>query len=101
MDAAQKRLVHQFGRLQVGCEHCKRLKWNFELLTGSKRQEINATFQRHDPAAQEYSGRHLLPAEVVDDQHAAVSKHLKRRPVETRRDTVAEFECIERELTAR
>ena len=49
-----------------------------------QRQEVDAAFERHDPAVQQIARRAPLPAEVVDDQHAAVGDRLDRRACRSR-----------------
>ena len=54
------------------------------LLAGVQRQVVDAALERHDPPVQQVARRDALPAEVVDDEHAAVGLHLHRRFVELR-----------------
>ena len=82
LNAAQERLVHQLGRLDVGGEHRQHQERQVELLARLQREVVDAALERHDPAVQQLARRASLAAEVVDDQHAAVGQHLQRRAVE-------------------
>src|SRR6185503_5517401 len=84
----------------VGREHDEGLEGNLELLPRLQREEIDAAFERHDPAAEKHHRRNLLSAKVVDDEHAAVCEDLQRRAIESRRGAESEFEPVEHELTA-
>ena len=53
-DAAQKRLVQQVERVQVGREHDQRLERHLEFLAGLQDQMVDAAFERHDPAVQDF-----------------------------------------------
>ena len=61
-------------------------------------RKVHAGLERHDPPVQQVARRARLPAEVVDDQHAAVRDRLNRRVVEARRRRVRELQRLQREL---
>ena len=65
-----------------------------------QRQVVDPALERHDPAVQQVARRALLPAEVVDDQHAAVGDGLHGRAIEAGRRAVAQLERVERQLAA-
>ena len=62
-------------------EHVER---HLELLAGVQREVVDAALERHDPAVQQILRADALPAEVVDQEHAAVGLELNRRLVELR-----------------
>ena len=51
-------------------------------LTFLKGQVVDAFVQGHNPTVQQVSGAGQLPAEIVDEQHAAIGLQLERRFVE-------------------
>ena len=77
-DAPQKGLVHQVAGLEVGGKDDEHLKGDLDLEPGVQRQIVVAFLQRHHPAVEQVAGAHLLPAKVVDEEHAAVGLHLER-----------------------
>ncbi len=100
MNAAQERFVDEILRLDVGRKDHQRHERQIELLPRLQRQEVDAAFERHDPAVQQLARRARLPAEIVDDQHAAVGDRLHGRPVEPHRRAVAQLELVQRQLAA-
>ena len=44
-----------------------------------KREEVDAVFERHDPAIQQIARAHLLASKVVDQQNSTVRFDLERR----------------------
>jgi hypothetical protein len=71
---------------------------SMNLLTGVEGQVVHAALERHDPPVQQLARRALLPAEVVDDQHAAIGQRLDRGRIEAVVARIGEFQGIEREL---
>ena len=78
----QKRLVCEVLLIEVGGEEYELLKWDFDLFSGVEREVINTTLERHDPTIQKILRGNALPAEVVDNQRAAIRFHLEWRLVE-------------------
>ena len=62
---------------------------------------VDAAFERADPAVEQRDGGHLLPAEVVDDERAAVGLELQRRLVDLRVVVVHQLQAVPRQLAAR
>ena len=56
--------------------------------------------QGDDPAVQQFRRGDPLPAEVVDQQAAAVAFHLQGRLGDIASRIVADFECIHRQFAA-
>ena len=99
-DAAQKRFVDQFGRLDVGGEHDEQHEGHRQLLPGLHCQVIDARFERRDPPVEQRHRGALLTAEVIDDQHATVRRQLDRRLVELGRRTERQIQVLELQFTA-
>ncbi len=57
-------------------------------------------FQRHDPAVEQLRRVDPLPAEVVDQQAAAVALELQRGFADVATRVVADFEVVHRQLAA-
>src|SRR5690606_25975773 len=70
------------------------------LLSRLEGEEVEAALERRDPPIEDCVRRDLLPAEVVDDQEAAVGEHLERRAIEAGVRVVTQLELLERELAA-
>src|SRR5205823_10099011 len=100
-DAAEERLVHEIGGIEVRREDDQHVKGDLDLLAGVEREVVDALFERHDPPVQEVLRRDALTAEVIDHEDAAVRFHLERRLVELRGLVVDQVERLERELAAR
>ena len=100
VNTAKERFVDQFGRLDVRREDDEHHERQVDLLARLQRQEVDAAFERRDPAVEQRVRRALLPAEVVDDEHAAVGDELDRRAVELRHRAVGQVERVERQLAA-
>src|ERR1041385_6864938 len=97
--ASQKCFVNEVSLIEVRREDHELFERHFDLLAAVQRQEINASFARQNPAIQQVSRRHALPAEVVDDECATVRLDLKRRFVKSRRFGPGEIGVVERQLT--
>ena len=78
--------------------NCSKGTWIF--LPGGKREEIVAVFQRDDPAVEQLGRLDPLPAEVVDQQAAAVALHLQRGFADVAVRIVADFQAVHRQLAA-
>ncbi len=100
MDAAQERFVDQFVRIQVGRKDDERHERQLELLACRQGQKVDSAFERHDPPVEQITRRTLLPAEVVDDEHAAVCHRLNRRAVEAGSSRVAQIKRRELQFPA-
>ena len=100
MNSPEERLVHERRGPQVRREDEQHGERQLELLAGLQREVVDAALERHDPAVEKLTRLDLLPAEVVDDQHAAVRRGLHRRVVEPGCRVVAQLERIERQLAA-
>src|SRR6266542_5892857 len=98
MNPPEECLIDERRGSQVRREDQQRGKWQLELLTGLQGEEVDAAFERHDPAVEKLTRLDLLASEVVDDQHAAIRHGLHRRLIEAGRRAVAQLERIERQL---
>ena len=65
-----------------------------------KREEVVPHFQGHDPAVQKLVRLDPLPAEIVDQQAAAVALHLQRRFVDVGARIVAQLEVVHGQFAA-
>ena len=81
-DAAEKRDVGQLLDGDVGPEKVLGVEGDRQLLAGAQGQGVPAALQRDQKTGQHVPGRDLLPAQVVDDQHAALGLDVRRRLVE-------------------
>ncbi len=77
---------------------CSKGTWNF--LPLDNREEIVAVFERQNPAIEQFLGADNLPAEVVDEEHAAVGLEVDRGLIELGLGVVAEVEHFERQFAA-
>src|SRR3990170_7890742 len=83
-DAPEEGLVAQLRWRQVGREHQQHIERYFYALPGLEAQVVPAPVHRDDPAVEELPWLYDLPAEVVDDEDAAIGLHLQGRDVELR-----------------
>ncbi len=100
LDAPEEGLVAEGGGLEVGREHHLAVERDLEAHAVAQRQVVDAPIERHDPAVEQFLGRHQLAAEVVDDEHAVVGLHLDRSEVHAIRRFVGEVEHRALQLTA-
>src|SRR5215207_754380 len=98
VDASKECCGDEVRGFDIGCEDDQYHEWEFEFLPRLQGQEVDSTFKRNDPPVEQIARRDLLPAEVVDDQHAAVGDGLDRSSIETGVRTVTEFERFKRQL---
>src|SRR3974377_930304 len=68
-NAAQKGLIRQGARLQVGAKDNELVKGHGKLLARMEIAKILARFQGIHPAVQQFFGRNLLAAEIVDNEN--------------------------------
>ena len=99
-NAAQERLVDQLARFEVGRKHHQLIERHLDLFAVRKTEIIVARLQGHDPPVQQFVGAHLLPAEIVDHQRAAVALQLQRRLADAGRHVDRHFELRHGQFTA-
>src|SRR5262249_34371147 len=97
-NAAQEGFIHQFMRLDVGREDDELVERHLDFFAGGQRQEIIALFQRDNPAIEQFERVHPLPAEIVDQQRAAVALHLQRRFADVRMRVVTDLQTVHGQL---
>src|SRR5688572_18939105 len=99
MDAAEKRLVHELRRLDIGCEHDQHHEWQVEFLPRLKCEEVDTALERNDPPIEQVPRRALLTAEVVDDEYAAIGECLNWRRVKAHRRRVRQIQRLQGQLS--
>ena len=99
-NAPQERLVRQVGGIQVRGEDDQLLERHLDLLAGGEREEIVPVLQGNDPAIEQLRRLDPLPAEVVDQQAAAVALELQRRLAHVAQRVVADLQGVHGQFAA-
>lgn len=97
-DASHEGLIDEFFRLKVGGEEDDLFEGNGDLLSGGKCEVVDATFERNDPAIEEFGGFDALSSEVIDEEATAVAFHLEGRFAGVAARVVTDFEIVEGEF---
>jgi hypothetical protein len=63
-------------------------------------EKVTVLLQWHDPSIEQFGGRHPLPTQVVQQQHAVVRAQLQRSVVGPARRIMLHVQQVQRELTA-
>src|SRR5689334_7112109 len=92
----QKRPIHQVRWIKVGREDDQLLERNLDRLAGMELQKVDPVFQWNNPAVEQCRWRHDLPAEVIDQQTAAIGLDVKRRLIEFRGLIVPQIKHLQR-----
>src|SRR5688500_8227652 len=100
VDSPKEGFVDELGRPDVGREHDQHHEREIKFLSGLERQEIDAAFERDDPAIQQVARRTVLSPEVIDDQYPAIGPRLNWRGVKAGGIGVGEIERLQRQLAA-
>ena len=88
------------GRVEVRRENQNLVERHFDFRAGDRRQVIVLFLERHDPAVEQIHRSHLLAAEVVDHEDAAVRLHLQRGFVVFADRVVCKVQHRQREFAA-
>src|SRR5207244_680659 len=99
-NTAQEGVIDQVLGIQVGRKDGQLFERYFKFLAGRQREEVMPAFQGKNPAVEQLFGTAQLPAEVVDEEDAAVGFHVQRGLVEVRLGIVAQIEHFQIQLTA-
>ena len=75
--AAQEGVVDQISRFQVGGEDDELIEGDLQFAAVGQVEEVVTLFERNDPPVEQLIDAHPLPAEVVDDERAAVGLELQ------------------------
>src|SRR5579883_3671634 len=78
LDTAQKGLVAQFVRLEVGGEYQEGFKGHGHLAPGAKAEEVHPPLHRNDPAVENLRRRRPLTSKVVDQVGSVGRLELER-----------------------
>ena len=99
-NAAQKRLVYQIFGGQIGRKDEQNFERHFDFAPCVHGEEVYPLFHGHNPAVEQVVRPNLLAAEVVYQEHAAVGFHLEGGFVILGVVVVAQFQPVQRQLTA-
>src|SRR5581483_10621162 len=99
-DPAQKGLVGERLRVQVGREDRQHVERNLKLLAGVQCEVVHTAFERHDPPVEQIFRANALASKVIDQEHAAVRFQLQRRLVELGNRVEGQVQHVERQLAA-
>lgn len=96
----QEGFINQFLRIEIGRKDDELLERNRKFLAGGQRHVVDAFFERQNPPVEKIPGADDLPAEVIDEEHAAVGFDVERPGVEVAGAVVSQVEHVEREFAA-
>lgn len=99
-NASEEGFVDEIPRFAVGGEDDHLVEGKFHLTAGWEIEEVVSFFEGNDPAIEELIDGHLLSAEVIDDESAAVAFDLQWRFADSGCGVDLDFELIHGEFAA-